>query len=270
MPLPAGRTIKLSPMRRLMCTFLSFSRKVPLVAIERRMRLGDLVAARQSLSERPSWFALFIKAFALVADEMPVLRRAYLTFPTHRIHEHACNVASITIVREVDNEDAVFMSQMRYPEKMTLVEIDERIRHIRHAPVKDVADFRRQHLSGRMPGWLRTFFWWLALRCVGDWRARYFGTFGITGVAALGSTSLNLLSPLTCTFVYSVMEPDGSMMIRLFYDHRIMDGVEPAAALRRMEEVLLTTLQDEMLAQFPAADDVAPQLLRMSMGARAA
>src|SRR5262249_36504704 len=94
---------------------------------------------------------------------------------------------------------------------------------------------------------LRRLAWWAALDVSGHWRAQYGGTFGITGVAALGSASLTLLSPLTTTIAYGVFGVDGRLNVRLFYDHRVMDGVQPAAALEQLEEVLRGPIREELL-----------------------
>lgn len=239
-------------MRRMMCTLMSFSKQVPLVAIERRMKLGDLLHARKQLAEKPSWFALFMKAYSLVSREMPVLRQSFLTFPWQRLHQHSCTVASVTIARQIDEEDAVFFSQIRFPETMTLADLDKHLKQVREAPVLSIPDFRRQHLHGRLPGFIRNSLWWLAFRGIGSWRARYCGTFGITSIAALGSASLHTISPLTSVLAYGVLEADGSVLVRLFYDHRIMDGVQPAMALAKVEQALNSTLKQEMLEQFPA------------------
>ena len=85
---PRDRHVPLSLCRRLACDAMHFSQKVPLVVVERRMRLARLVSARQGVEPRPSWFAVFMKAYGLVASRRPELRRSYLTLPWHRLYEH--------------------------------------------------------------------------------------------------------------------------------------------------------------------------------------
>ena len=246
MSLPKGKTIRLSPMRKLVCDWLEFGRTMPLVAVERWMHLEPLVTARQQLSQRPSWFAIFLKAFAVVARQQEELRQSYLTFPSARLHQHACNVANLSIARNVNDEDVVFTYLLRDPESKSLSFLDECIRKARSLPVEEVSDYRRQLLLARFPSFLRRFIWWLGLRTSGHMRAKYFGTFGVTGVAALGSASLHLLSPLSTTLTFGVLQDDGSILVRLFYDHRILDGVQPAAALQRLEETLLGQIREEL------------------------
>jgi hypothetical protein len=236
--LPRGHTIPLTPLRRLMADLLHFSRKVPLVAIERRMPLADVIAAREALDQRPSWFAIFLKAYALVAEQRPELRQSFMTFPWPRLHQHACNVANLAVARKVGDEDAVLNVQLREPEQWPLTKIDDFIRRTRTDPVEQFGDFRRQLRLARVPWPFRRLAWWATLHAVPGWRVRFAGTFGVTGVAALGSASLHLLSPLTATITYGVFAPDGSAMVRLFYDHRVLDGVQPSAALKELEQML--------------------------------
>ncbi len=246
MGLPAGKTIALSPLRRAMCDMLHFSRRVPLVAIERHMPLGEVVGVRQALVQRPSWFALFLKGYALVAIRREELRRSYLPLPWPRLHQHEGNVASLAVARRVGDEDAVLPLHIRCPERRPLAEIDAIIRGARTAPFEHIGSFRRAVRVGRLPQPLRRLAWRAGLDVAGRLRARYFGTFGVTGVAALGSASLNLLSPVTTTLTFGVFAADGSVPVRLFYDHRVLDGIQPAAALRELEEALRGPILEEL------------------------
>lgn len=246
MGLTRGRTIPLSPLRRVMCDLLHFSRQVPLVAIERRFDLGEVIAVRQRMQRRPSWFALFLKAYAQVAQRRDELRRSYLSFPWPRLHQHACNVANLAVARRIGEEDAVLGLQIRHPEQMPLAAIDAFIHRARTEPFERFGDFRRLVFMGRLPGPLRRLMWWAGLNVSGNWRALYAGTFGITGVAALGSASLHLLSPLTTTITYGVFEADGTVPVRLFYDHRVLDGVLPAEALQELEQAMRGSILEEL------------------------
>jgi hypothetical protein len=236
-----------------MCDLLQASRRVPLVAVERHFGLADLIGARKRLANRPSWFAVFLKGWAVVSARRPELRRSYLSFPFPRLHEHACNVAHLAVVRQINGEYAVLGVQIRHPETLSLEKIDTLIRRSRTEPVEKFGDFRRARLLGRLPGPIRRLAWWAGLNVCGDWRARFAGTFGVTGVAALGSASLHLLSPLTTTITYGVFTADGTVPVRLFYDHRVLDGVQPAEALRDLEETLCGSIRAEMGSVLRAA-----------------
>ena len=249
MGLPRGTTIRLSPFRKMICDMMHFSQKLPLVAIERRIDFSDLIAARQAMEHRPSWFAILTKAYGLVALESPPLRQAYLTFPWARIHQHACNVAHVIINRKVGDEDVVMPLQMRYPETQSIAKIDAFIRSARTEPVESFSDFRRYMLISRFPQWLRRMVWWAGLLTCGHWRAKYAGTFGVTGVAALGATSLTVLSPLTTTFSFGAFDDDGTGLVRLFFDHRVVDGAEPARALEAFDRALHGPILEELRSQ---------------------
>src|SRR5437870_737193 len=94
-----SRTVPLSLTRRLVCDVLHFARQIPSVPVQRRMSLAPLVAARANCTARPSWVALFAKAYGLVAAENPRLRQSYLSFPYPRLYEHAESVATISVER---------------------------------------------------------------------------------------------------------------------------------------------------------------------------
>jgi pyruvate/2-oxoglutarate dehydrogenase complex dihydrolipoamide acyltransferase (E2) component len=67
-------------------------------------------------------------------------------------------------------------------------------------------------------------------------------------VAAAGAAGLYVLSPLTTNINYSSFEPDGSIDVRLTYDHRVLDGSMVARTLVALEEVLRGAIRDELLA----------------------
>jgi hypothetical protein len=97
--------------------------------------------------------------------------------------------------------------------------------------------------------------WWLGLNSSGRRRARHLGTFGISVVASLGASGLHLLSPLTIALNYGVLADDGSLDVRLTYDHRVLDGGPVARALGEIETVLNTQIRaelEELAARRPA------------------
>jgi hypothetical protein len=224
---------------------MHFAAGVPTVPVQRRMALGPVVAARAGCDDRPPWTAVFAKAFALVAEEVPELRRAFCKFPRPHFYEYPASVAHITIEREYAGERAVFGLKVKDPARLPLAEIGRVVREAAAAPVESVKGFRRALRVAGLPRPVRRLLWWFGLN-VGRQRANYFGTFGVSVYSALGAESLHPLSPLTCTVNYGVIGDDGTVDVRVIYDHRVMDGATVARALARLEDVLNTTIRDEL------------------------
>jgi hypothetical protein len=51
---------------------------------------------------------------------------------------------------------------------------------------------------------------------------------------------------MTTTLTYGVFAEDGSVTVRLFYDHRVLDGVQPARALQDLEQTLCGPILEEL------------------------
>jgi hypothetical protein len=251
MPHSSGRKLSLSLPRRLICDLVHFAQKVPTVPVQRRMNLAAVVTARQTAALRPSWCAIFTKAYARVAAGRPELRRAYLSFPWPHLYEYSLNVASVAIERHVGQEPAVFFAPLRSPETQPLAQLDACLRRFKEQPVESIGAFRRALLVSRFPLPLRRLAWWLALNAWGRKRAQYMGTFGVSVYAGLGAASLHPLSPLTTTLNYGVLEADGTVDVRLTYDHRVLDGATVARALEHLEGVLKGEMVTELQSLRP-------------------
>jgi hypothetical protein len=243
---PVGRNLPLSLPRRFICDVLHFARQVPTVPVERRMQLAPLVAARAAAEPRPSWCAIFTKAYAFVSTATPQLRRAYLSVPWPHLYEHPLSVASIAVERKIGDEDAVLFGQIRRPEALGLREIDVRLRRYKEAPVESIGHFRHTLRTARLPRPLRRLLMWTGLNLLGRKRAHYMGTFGVSVYSGLGAASLHPLSPLTTALNYGVIDPDGNVDVRIIYDHRVMDGSTVARALEHLERVLKNEIVNEL------------------------
>lgn len=243
---PKGRNLRLSLPRRFICDLLHFARRVPTVPVQRRMSLAAVVRAREEAAPRPSWAAIFAKAYAFVCAARPELRRSYLSFPTPHLYEHPVGVASIAVERRVGDEEAVLFGHVTGAERHSLAELDRRLRAFKEQPVEKVGAFRH---ALRLSGWprpLRRFVWWFGLNVSGRKRAHFLGTFGLSVYAGLGAASLHPLSPLTTTLNYGVIDADGGVDVRLIYDHRVMDGATVARALQDLERVLQCEIVAEL------------------------
>lgn len=221
---------------------------MPSVPMQRRMELGDVVKARYAQEDRVSWCAIFLKAYSIVSANHPELRRSYMPFPWPHLYEHPINVGSFTVERRYRKEEGVFCVQVPQPELLSLRELDETVRYYKTVSIKDVPSFNRALRLSWLPLYLRRSIWWLALYADGTRRADIFGTFCISVVASLGGPGLHVLSPLTTTLNYGTFEPNGTLDVRLVYDHRVIDGANMARIMSELEEVLHGPILNELLA----------------------
>ena len=246
-----GRSIPLSPVRKLVVDLTLLH--VPSVPVQRIMNIAPLVAARAAAKGRPAWSAIFAKAYALVADEIAILRRAYVKLPTPHLYEYPLSKLSMVVEREYQGEMVVLTTLIRDPAQMSLAAISAAIRHAKTVPVEEVRSFKRMLDLARWPWPLRRLIWWLGLN-IGRQRGNYFGSYGISVYSGLGSESLHPISPLTGVLNYGVIGADGSVAVRIMYDHRVLDGATVARVLARIEEKLGNELLQELTAmQQPAA-----------------
>ncbi|MCU0702433.1 MAG: hypothetical protein MUF18_00390 [Fimbriiglobus sp.] len=232
-----GRPIPLSRPRRFLVDLLHLAGKIPTVPVQRRMHLGELAAARERLPTRPGWPAVFLKGYGRVVEELPALRRAYLELPWPHLREYPRAVASVAVEREYGGEPCVFFGRVGDPGRLPVGELHARVREFAEAPVDAVKPFRKMLALAGWPGPIRRTLLWLGLNLPRT-RPGQFGTFGLSVYSSLGAESLHPISPLTTTLTYGVIDGDGSVDVRLVYDHRVFDGATAARALARLEEVL--------------------------------
>jgi hypothetical protein len=250
---PTGRSLPLTPFRQVVVDLMHFSNMVPSVAMERRINLAPVIAARQRLDPHPSWCGMFCRAFGLLGRDYPALRRCYMSFPWPRLYEHPHSVASLNVERFAPGEDVVLQIQIRAPENRSLDEIDALIRHHKEAPLDQLRTYRRSIAMGRIPWPLRRLAWWFSLNARGRLRCHSFGTFGISSTAAQGGGLLFLRPILTATLHYGLLDSDGSLDMRLSWDHRVFDGGMAARVLVDLEDVMNRVISVELCSQRNAA-----------------
>jgi hypothetical protein len=242
----SGRRLPLSVPRRFLADFIHFARKMPLVAIVRRMELGPVAAARRTCSPAPNWTLLFAKAFARVADVRPELRRAYLGFPWPHLFECHQSVASIAFEREYDGEPMVMFAAFRNPQERPLGELTRELAEFRTKPIAEIPALDRMIRITKLPRWIRRALWAHALYQSGRLRAQNFGTFGISSVAPAGAATAGMASLVTNTLSFGPFDDAGRLDVRLDFDHRVYDGVRAAKALEQLETVLKTDIVSEL------------------------
>ncbi len=240
-----GHTRSLSPSRRFIADLLWASRAVEAVTFERCMHLAPLVAARLESATRFGWCAIFTKAYAHVCIRRPELRRAYLSFPWPQLYESAENVAAVAVERDLEGEKAVLIAHLSNPERRSLAEIEAWLQRCRHAPLEQIGSFRRILLVTRLPRPLRRLAWFVGLNW-GRQRGRNFGTFGVSVTAGMGAAAVGVRGPLTTILHYGVFKPDGTIDVRLTFDHRVLDGGNVARALCELEDVLHSEILAEL------------------------
>jgi hypothetical protein len=226
---------------------LYFASRVPTVPVQRRMQLTEVSAAREAAENRPGWPAVFLKAYARVAAEVPELRRAYVSLPWPHLYEYPTSVATVAVEREYRGEKAVFFGRINSPAEAPLTETSDRLQALVETPVEEVKSFRKMLRFARLPRPLRRLLMWTGLNLPRS-RPNQFGTFGLTVYSALGAESLHPISPLTTTLTYGVIQKDGTADVRIVYDHRVLDGATVARALAQLEAELNGPIRDELRA----------------------
>jgi hypothetical protein len=108
-----------------------------------------------------------------------------------------------------------------------------------------VGGFRRLIRITRYPLPLRRLIWLVAIRGAGRLKSRYFGTFSINSLNSRHGHTTQSASPVTVTFEYGPVGPDGKMQIQVFIDHRVMDG----GAMHRLCIDLETILNRDIVAE---------------------
>jgi hypothetical protein len=242
----AGRKLSLSLPRRMVNDFLHFSQKIPTVTIERRLKLSDVMAARQAASPRPGWTVLLTKAWALVAARHPELRRDYLSIPWPHLYEHSRSVAAVAVGRLWQDEPGVFLAPIPSPETESLTALYKRLADFRDQPMESLREFRHALRVGRTPRPLRRFLQWLVHNGSGRLRARLVGTFGVSSLNMEHTDTLRPLSIWTTMLHFGMPENSGDFHVRLTFDHRVLDGMVTAWALHELERTLKREIVGEL------------------------
>lgn len=247
-----GRHIPLSRPRRILTDLSHASLGFPRATLRTRIHIPGLIAPREAAPRgaRIPWPILFAKAFALVAQEMPHLRRVYAKLPWPHFYELPTSVGSIIIERDwpeaAPTEKALFLGRLKSPEAATLPDLAAAMRHHKTAPIDSIADYRRILMLAALPLPLRRAGLWLALN-LGRQVPNYFGTFAISPLGSHGAAILHTIPVWTSFLNYGPIDADGGTDIYLSVDHRVMDGGHAARAITALEAALngpvLTELQ---------------------------
>ena len=241
-----GFSLPITGPRRFIIDLVHFARQVPSTPVSRTVNVSALFRARDEHAARPSWAVVFMKAYALVGETHPPLRRALLQFPWARLYEHPWMNCALAIERSYQGEPGVFVGLFRAPEQQTIGQLQEALTWYKHQPHEKVGIYRQALRVSRAPRPVRRLLWWSTLNISGFKRAKRFGTFGLTSYGALGAESLHPISPLTTTLTFGPISAEGDVVIKLIYDHRVLDGAYVARRLSDIEAVLNGAVLDEL------------------------
>jgi hypothetical protein len=217
---------------------LHHARKQPSIPVARAMNVGRLAALRAAALAPPSWTAVFLRAYGLVARDFPELRRAYIRWPRPHLYEHPFSIGAVVVERDVGGEPALLAAKVRQPEDTPLEAITTSLHRYKNAPLESVTGFRQLLRLARLPGPLRRFVFWRYLNWAGARRAKHFGTFMVSSYGSLGAEQLHPLTPLTTLLTFGPISPAGDVVVKLVYDHRVLDGRCVARALAELQRRL--------------------------------
>jgi hypothetical protein len=243
-----GTVRKISMPRRLVADLMHASIRIPFVSLSRPLDLRQLLEARALAAQPPGWAAIFVKAFALVAKEQPILRTLYVKWPWPSFYELPRSIAMVAIARVEDGQDCVLPQKVTAADELPLTEVDAQIRLAKDAPIGEVPAFRKMLRVTEMPLLLRRVMWLIGLN-FGRQRANWFGSFGVTSVAAYGAGELHALSPGPFILSYGVVDQNRTIDVVIRWDHRITDAALIAKALTRLEQVLNAEIATELRGQ---------------------
>jgi hypothetical protein len=240
----AGRRIRLSLARRMMADYMWAASGIARVDVTRHVAFHDLITARKRLPDPPSWTAIFVKGFAMVAAEIPELRRVYITLPWPHLYEYAESTVVVGHERRIMDDIGVLPLRFYKPDAVPLGQLSEMIRRAAAAPIEETRLHRRLIAIARLPLLVRRLIWGLCLNVPRLRRA--LGTCGVSS-AARWETELGISrNPLSCLLSYGPADPRGNVNVRLSFDHRIFDGAFAGRALARLDEVLNSSILEEL------------------------
>lgn len=240
-----GTPKTISLRRRLICDLMHASMGIPFVSLSRSLHIRPVVEARAGTTAPAGWAAIFVKAFALVARDEPILRTVYVKWPWPALYELPKSVATVAIARVEEGEECVLPQRIAAPEALSLATVDAEIRRGKAAPVEDVPMFRKIMRATRLPLPLRRLCWAIGLN-FGRQRGNWFGSFAVSSVAAYGGGELHPITPGPFILSYGLVEPDQTIHVVIRWDHRVTDAAPIARVLTRLEQVLNTEIAAEL------------------------
>jgi len=215
------------------------------VAVVRRVAFGELIKVRVALRHPPSWIAIFVKGFAIVAAEIPELRRVYMQLPWPHLYEYAESTVCIALEREILGDIGVLPLRFRKPDAIRLGELSDMIRRAADAPIEDSRFYRILITVTRLPFFIRRLIWIFSLN-IPRMRRHALGTCGVSSAARWQTDLGTSRTPHPCLMSYGPADQQGSVAVRLSFDHRVFDGALAGRALSRLDQVLNSSILEEL------------------------
>jgi len=247
-PQGRGRNLGFSLPRRWVNDLLHFAKKVPVVSGERQLRVQSMMELRRKVPQPPTWSSLMIKAFSIVGQRVPELRRAYMPYPWPHIYESPYSVATVVFDRVYEGEHAAFCAPIVHPECRTLNEIASKTHALQTDPIEMHGSLRRLIRTSKLPLPLRRLIWSIGMYGSGYMRARNFGTFAINSLAGMRGRMTQSIIPITTHIYYGVPCKADGMLFQCAFDHRVYDAYTLMRACNEMEAVLNGELLEEVKA----------------------
>ncbi|MFL5329718.1 MAG: hypothetical protein ACJ8C4_12465 [Gemmataceae bacterium] len=240
-----GIRLPLSPARKLVNELMHHARKVPSIPLKMQFNVAHLAMARYGCADRPSWVSLFLKAYAIVARDIPELRRFYMPWPWPHLYEHPISECVVLVERDWDGENAVLAAKLREPDRQSLSSIQQRLRKMQVCEFDEISDMRQLTRIARFPGWLRRIIFWATLNLSGLKRAKRFGTYMVSTLGDHGAELVHPLAPMTY-LSFGPVETNGDVTALIVFDHRVLDARTAARALSALEEALNGPIRAEV------------------------
>jgi hypothetical protein len=216
------------------------------VSVTRQVAFRDLIAARGRLLARPSWIAIFSKGFAIVTSEIPELRRAYIALPWPHLYEYAESTLVIAQERMIMGDLGLLPLRFNKVHAVPLGELSEIIRQAAGAPLEASRFHRRLVAIARLPLPVRRLIWAVCLNI--PRLRREIGTCAVSSAARWQTDLGTSRTAQPCLLSYGPADADGNVVVRLTFDHRIFDGAVAGRALARLEDVLNSSVLEELRA----------------------
>ena len=209
---PIGRRIRLSVARRMIADFMWAGSNTGRVSVTRPVAFRDLMTARGDLGAAPSWTAIFVKGFALVAAEIPELRRVYLGLPWPHLYEYADSTVCIIHERWIMGDLGLLPLRFQKPDAVPMPQLSEMIRRAAAAPTEEARFHRKLIALARLPLLARRLI--LAV-CMNVPRLRReMGTYGVSSAARWRTDLGTSRTPQPCLLSYGPADADGNVVVR--------------------------------------------------------